>query len=407
MQRRSFLAASAAATLGLAGRPVATLAAPRLRRDDGVLRLNSNENALGPSERARRAVIEALAESNRYTHLVAADLRQRIAEHHAVPAAAVVLGNGSAEILQMATQAVARPGGRLVVADPTFEQVYGYGEPWGLERVKVPLTGSQAHDIGRMREAARGARGPVLAYVCTPNNPTGGLTSCDEVEAWIRADEDTLFLVDEAYFEYVTDAGYRSALPLAMSRPNVVVVRTFSKIHGLAGLRLPFLIAKLVPLAPAGGVAGVVDAGRARAGVACRGGLLRRAQPAQRGPAAGLPLAARPDRGRERCVFPGPPVHRCEPAQPGVLRQRDRLAVPGRVAHAHPIEEPPAAAPHPHIGQRAQRGPGGTTWSWCRTSRAGPPTASPRGRAPSASSGRPGRWRGRRRPPRRTPRRCR
>ena len=243
MQRRSFLAASAAATLGLAGRPVATLAAPRLRRDDGVLRLNSNENALGPSENARRAVIEALAESNRYTHLVAADLRRQIAAHHGVGPESVVLGNGSAEILQMATQAVARPGGRLVVADPTFEQVYGYGEPWGLERVKVPLTGSQAHDIGRMREAARGARGPVLAYVCNPNNPTGGLTSCDEVEAWIRADEDTLFLVDEAYFEYVTDAGYRSALPLAMSRPNVVVVRTFSKIHGLAGLRLGYALA--------------------------------------------------------------------------------------------------------------------------------------------------------------------
>lgn len=243
MERRHFLGASLAAAAGLAARPLDTLAAPRRRTDDGVLRLNSNENALGPSESARRAVIDALAEANRYTHLVAADLRARLAAHHGVPEAAVVLGNGSAEILQMATQAVARPGGRLVVADPTFEQVYGYGEPWGLERVKVPLTASCAHDIGRMREATKGATGPVLAYVCNPNNPTGSLTPSDDVEAWIRSDEDTLFLVDEAYIEYVDDPGYRTALPLAMSRPNIVVVRTFSKIYGMAGLRLGYALA--------------------------------------------------------------------------------------------------------------------------------------------------------------------
>ncbi|HUG42318.1 MAG TPA: histidinol-phosphate transaminase [Longimicrobiales bacterium] len=243
MERRSFLGASLAAAVGLAGRPLETLAAPRLRRDDGVLRLASNENALGPSEAARRAVIEGLAESNRYTHLVAADLRRRVAAHHGVPETAVVLGNGSAEILQMATQAVARPGGRLIVADPTFEQVYGYGEPWGLERVKVPLTATCAHDIGRMREARRGAGGPVLAYICNPNNPTGSLTPSADVEAWIRENEDTLFLVDEAYFEYADHPEYRTVLPLAMSRPNVVVVRTFSKIYGMAGLRLGYALA--------------------------------------------------------------------------------------------------------------------------------------------------------------------
>lgn len=245
MQRRSFLGATAAAAAGLAARPFGVLAFPRsdVASDDGVLRLSSNENAIGPSAAAREAVVDALAESNRYTHLVAADLRARIAAHHQVPGNAVVLGNGSAEILQMATQAVARPGGRLVMADPTFEQVFGYGEPWGLERVKVPLTAGGAHDIGRMRDAVRGAQGPVLAYVCNPNNPTGTLTPSAEVEAWIAGDERTLFLVDEAYIEYVRDAGYRTALPLAMSRPNVVVVRTFSKIYGMAGLRLGYALA--------------------------------------------------------------------------------------------------------------------------------------------------------------------
>lgn len=244
MQRRSFLGAAAAASVALAGRPFDTLAvAPPRTLPDDVLRLSSNENALGPSEAARRAVIEGLAESNRYTHAVATDLRQRIAAHHDVDPSSVVLGNGSAEILQMATQAVARPGGRLVMADPTFEQVYGYGAPWDLERVKVPLTADFAHDIGRMQEATRGATGPVLAYVCNPNNPTGSLTPSADIEAWIAGDETTLFLVDEAYIEYVRDPRYRTALPLALSRPNVAVVRTFSKIYGLAGLRLGYLLA--------------------------------------------------------------------------------------------------------------------------------------------------------------------
>jgi histidinol-phosphate aminotransferase len=244
MERRTFLGVGLAAAAGVATRPLDRFANPRptpYRAD--LLRLSSNENALGPSAAARQAVADALTESNRYTHRVAADLQSRIAEHHGVPTDAVVLGNGSAEILQMATQAVARPGGRVVMADPTFEQVFGYGEPFGIERIKVPLTAAFAHDIGRMRDAARGADGPVLAYICNPNNPTGSLTSCDEVEAWIRDDERTLFLVDEAYFEYVRDPGYRTALPLATTRPNVAVVRTFSKIYGMAGLRLGYAIA--------------------------------------------------------------------------------------------------------------------------------------------------------------------
>jgi histidinol-phosphate aminotransferase len=172
-----------------------------------------------------------------------------VAAHHGVPESAVVFGNGSTEVLQMAVQALAggsRARGSLVVADPTFEHVEGYAEPWGLELVKVPLARDHAHDVGRMRAAARAAAAggrPVLAYVCNPNNPTGSLTPSDQVEAWIEEDDDIVFLVDEAYFEYVDHPAYRSALPLAMERPNVIVVRTFSKVHGLAGLRLGYALA--------------------------------------------------------------------------------------------------------------------------------------------------------------------
>lgn len=285
MRRRDFLqtslaagAAAAAATLA-AGPAAASLAADRAAPaaldpgrwspadPDRPLRLSSNENPLGPSAAARQAILDGLGEANRYTHGLAMALRSRVAAHHGVDEAAVVLGNGSTEVLRMAVQAMAGPAGwgeagsgpagsgsapaRIVVAEPTFEHVEAYAAPWGLEALKVPLGGDHAHDIGRMREAARAARGPggqgtgrpVLAFVCNANNPTGTLTPCGDVESWIREADDVVFLVDEAYFEYVDDASYRSMLPLALERPNVVVVRTFSKIHGLAGLRIGYALA--------------------------------------------------------------------------------------------------------------------------------------------------------------------
>ncbi len=267
MKRRHFLrtslaagtAAAATLTVGRAASavPVRSLGLDERRWDratDGPLRLSSNENSLGPSEAARRAILDGMGEANRYTHGLAGELRARVAAHHGVDEASVVLGNGSTEVLRMAVQAMAGPGGwgpspaLLVVPDPTFEHVEQYAGPWGLELLKVPLRPDHRHDIDRMREAARAARGgssrgPVLAYICNPNNPTGTLTPCREIEDWIREADDVVFLVDEAYFEYVDHPSYRTALPLALERPNVVVTRTFSKVYGLAGLRMGYGLA--------------------------------------------------------------------------------------------------------------------------------------------------------------------
>jgi histidinol-phosphate aminotransferase len=278
MRRRDFfqtsLAAGAAAAATLAVGPAAALSAgpapavtdPAARWSghdpDRPLRLSSNENPLGPSAAARQAILDGMGEANRYTAGLAMALRARVAAHHGVDAASVVLGNGSTDVLRMAVQAMAGPAGwggaasdpapaRIVVAEPTFEHVEAYAAPWGLEALKVPLNRAYAHDIGRMRDAARAARGaggqgagpPVLAFICNPNNPTGTLTPCDDVEAWIRETDDVVFLVDEAYFEYVDDPSYRTMLPLALERPNVVVVRTFSKIYGLAGVRIGYALA--------------------------------------------------------------------------------------------------------------------------------------------------------------------
>jgi histidinol-phosphate aminotransferase len=255
MERRAFLRGGLATALapGALAWPAAALAAtaetaaalPRRRSLAEPVRLSSNENPLGMPESARRAIIDALAGGHRYPGLNAT-LAARIAGHNGVARESVSLGNGSAEILQMTVQAVAAGGTgvRVVIPDPTFEQVERYAAAMGADVVKVPLRTDHTHDLARMRTLADAGRGPVLVFICNPNNPTGTLTSCDDVAGWVHsAPAHVWFLIDEAYFEFVDDAGYRTFVPDALSRPNVVVSRTFSKIYALAGVRLGYAIA--------------------------------------------------------------------------------------------------------------------------------------------------------------------
>lgn len=217
------------------------------RGPNGPVRLNSNEKPLGLSPAARQAVLLDLGEANRYPRQARADLVQAIASHHGVGTDHVQLGAGSSEILQMAVQATP-PDAVVVVAEPTFEEVGGYARVAGRRLVSIPLRSDWAHDIARMRAAA--GSGPALVFICNPNNPTGTLTPCGEIEDWIaQADPRVTFLVDEAYVEFPEDAGYRSAVPLVARYPNVVVSRTFSKIHAMAGLRLGYALAQPATIA--------------------------------------------------------------------------------------------------------------------------------------------------------------
>ncbi len=256
MERRRFLRTSLALGAGSglltlpscapAPAPRAAPAAPR-RGPNGPVRLNSNENPLGLSPAARQAVLQDLGEANRYPRQARTDLTQAIAARHGVGPDHVQLGAGSGEILQMTVQATP-PDAVVVTADPTFEEVGGYARVAGRRLVTVPLRADWAHDVARMRAAA--GNGPALVFICNPNNPTGTLTPCGEVEAWIaEADPRVTFLVDEAYVEFPEDAGYRSAVPLIARHPNLVVSRTFSKIHAMAGLRLGYALAQPATIA--------------------------------------------------------------------------------------------------------------------------------------------------------------
>jgi histidinol-phosphate aminotransferase len=250
MKRRTFfrntvLALGAPAVLPLQGRAEALLT-PRQRRQAGdPIRLSSNENPLGIPPASAEAIINGLGDGNRYPGASRQALRAAVAERHGVPTSAIVLGNGSTEILQMGVQAQLHPELSLVAPTPTFEDVFEYSEPHPWIKLRpVPLLSDHSHDLTRMEEAAKAAQGPVLLYICNPNNPTGSLTSVDDVEALIRGAPDNVhFLVDEAYFEFVDSRAYRSLDAVAFERPNVVVARTFSKVFGMAGIRLGYAVA--------------------------------------------------------------------------------------------------------------------------------------------------------------------
>jgi histidinol-phosphate aminotransferase len=207
---------------------------------NGDIRLSSNENPLGVSALAREAIIASIVDSNRYGgHRQ--ELISELASYLGVKTENITLGFGSTEILQVATQAFQGPNTPLIAAVPTFEDVMDYQDTMPFEVKTVPLTADLQHDVGRMREISM--KRPSVVYFCNPNNPTGTITSSADIDSWIAdAPETTTFLMDEAYLEYVTDDRYWHSLKWIEQKPNVIVIRTFSKIFAMAGLRLGYAV---------------------------------------------------------------------------------------------------------------------------------------------------------------------
>jgi histidinol-phosphate aminotransferase len=247
MQRRAFLQHSVLGLVSTGTAATSLLRFPALpaRPADGPLRLGANENPHGPSPAALQAIREGLALAHRYPFAAHGNLVSALAKHHGLAPDQVVLGAGSSEVLQMAVQAFAGTGAVIVLASPTYEDAPGYASPWQLRVEAVPLRADWAHDVARMREVAEACKGPAVVYVCNPNNPTGTVTPAAELDKWIESSTGKVtFLVDEAYFEFADGApGFGSATKWIQSRDNVIVTRTFSKIHGLAGLRIGYGLA--------------------------------------------------------------------------------------------------------------------------------------------------------------------
>ena len=208
---------------------------------ESTIQLNANENPYGPSPKALEAITHSEAVAARYPDGMRDRVQEAIARLHGVERANVALGCGSGEILRAADLAFLAPGERVVVAEPTFEAVLEYARATHAEPVKVPLTSDFRHDLSRMAVAAGDRTG--MVYICNPGNPTGTIVTRDELAAFLaQVPESVMVLVDEAYHHYVEDSRYASALEWAGKRPNLLVARTFSKVYGMAGMRLGYAV---------------------------------------------------------------------------------------------------------------------------------------------------------------------
>ena len=244
--RRNLLHGFAAAGTVLAAdsRPLEALVSSRenLPLAAGPVLLNHNENAYGPSEKVQAAIREASAVSSRYPRGEYDALRRVLADLHDVNLDQIVLGVGSSEILRMAGAAYLSPSKRLIVPHPTYPSIANYAEANGISVVRVPLTKTQEHDTDAM--LAKVDSLTQLVYFCNPNNPTGTLTPRKNIESFIsKLPSHVMILMDEAYHHYVSATGaYRSFLDYPLADPRIIVARTFSKIYGLAGLRIGYSV---------------------------------------------------------------------------------------------------------------------------------------------------------------------
>lgn len=206
----------------------------------GTVKLASNENPLGPSPLAVRAAREALEGSHRYPDGSGFYLRERLSRIHRLPADQILLGNGSTELVEILARTFLGRDGNAVMADQAFIMYrIAVLAVNGNERV-VPLRGMR-HDLPAM--AARVDASTRLVFIANPNNPTGTYVTHAEMEEFLeRVPDDVLVVVDEAYREYVEAGDYPDTVAFLSGGRRLAILRTFSKIHGLAGLRLGFAL---------------------------------------------------------------------------------------------------------------------------------------------------------------------
>lgn len=220
------------------------------RRAPAAIRLDSNENPNGPGKTALDAIRAMFGEAPRYPDVPTVELTQAIATHFRVAPENVLIGCGSGEILRMASYAFTSPERALVTGAPSFEDPVRHSEMMRAPIRAIPVDASLRLDLSRMLDATAGAG---LVFLCNPNNPTATVHGAAAVRDFItetnRRSPDTVIMVDEAYHEYVDDPTYATAMPIALANPRVVVVRTFSKVFGMAGLRAGYAIGQAETIA--------------------------------------------------------------------------------------------------------------------------------------------------------------
>jgi histidinol-phosphate aminotransferase len=230
------------------GRPIEDVAGEMGIPPDQIVKLASNESPDGPFPGVNEAVAGTLANSNRYPDNDAPQLLDALSKWLGVPNDHLWLGAGSVALLSHIALAAGGPGTSSLFAWPSFV-MYRNVSRWAMtESVEVPLTPDFLHDLEAMSTAVR--ENTTVVYLCNPNNPTGTIITGDAMDWFVGAvPERVLVVVDEAYSDFVTDPSYRTSVSLAMEQPNVVVLRTFSKIFALAAHRVGYAVGQPATLA--------------------------------------------------------------------------------------------------------------------------------------------------------------
>lgn len=207
-----------------------------------VIKLASNENPFGCSEHAKQAILEDLDNLSIYPDGGSLDLTAAVAEFVKVEPNQIIFGCGSDEIILMIARAYLVPGDETVMAAPTFPQYKHNADIEGAKVIEVPLRDG-THDLPAM--ISKVTDKTKVIWICNPNNPSGTIVSHDELADFLgKVPKSALVVLDEAYYEYITDPTFPNSLQLLEEHENVVILRTFSKIYGLAALRIGYGIGR-------------------------------------------------------------------------------------------------------------------------------------------------------------------
>jgi histidinol-phosphate aminotransferase len=256
VSRRSFMGGFAAALGYLGIRPEDLVAqsrgsavamprrGPTVAEYDAFAKLANNENPYGPPKSVMTAMMDAMKYSNRYGY-PDANIVDEIAAHHGVKRENVLLGAGSGEILQVVGSAFLLGGKKVVGVDPTYGTVYQHASGIKADAIRLPLLPDYSQDIPEMIKVTKANYRDIgFVYLCNPNNPTGVIVPKQQVKQLLDSiPEDMPVLIDEAYHHFVETPQYETSIPYVIEGRPVIVARTFSKIVGLAGMRLGYAIA--------------------------------------------------------------------------------------------------------------------------------------------------------------------
>lgn len=206
-------------------------------------RLFANENPFGPSDKAKKAIIDSLTYSYQYPIKATGDLAEKIAAYEGLNKDTIMLGAGSTPLLHAAALYFSREGGSVISGAPSYEDLPSHVEDLKGKWVKVPLTTDYKLDLDAMEKAIDNTT--KLVYICNPNNPTGTILETEKLKDFCeRVSKKVTVFVDEAYIDYLPDPQAATMIGCVKKGQNIIVARTFSKLYGFAGLRVGYILAQ-------------------------------------------------------------------------------------------------------------------------------------------------------------------